>query len=44
MNETLQELDPVKYEIFYNRLYQVMEEGKEVLRYLSGSYHCKRSR
>lgn len=30
-------LDPVKYEVFYNRLKQVMEEGKEVLRYLSGS-------
>jgi N-methylhydantoinase B/oxoprolinase/acetone carboxylase alpha subunit len=37
MKETLQKLDPVKYEIFYNRLYQAMEEGKEVLRYLSGS-------
>ncbi len=31
------ELDPVKYEVFYNRIKQIMEEGKEVLRYLSGS-------
>ena len=31
------ELDPVRYEVFYNRIKQIMEEGKEVLRYLSGS-------
>ncbi|MHB0979058.1 MAG: hydantoinase B/oxoprolinase family protein [Thermoleophilia bacterium] len=31
------ELDLVKYEVFYNRMKNIMEEGKEVLRYLSGS-------
>ncbi len=34
---TSKELDLVQYEIFYNRMKQIMEEGKEVLRYLSGS-------
>ncbi|WP_206808768.1 hydantoinase B/oxoprolinase family protein [Paradesulfitobacterium ferrireducens] len=33
----MQKLDPVKYEIFYNRLSHILNEGKEVLRYLSGS-------
>ncbi|MFC1906461.1 hydantoinase B/oxoprolinase family protein [Chloroflexota bacterium] len=31
------ELDPVKYEVFYQRLDKLLNEGKEVLRYLSGS-------
>lgn len=30
-------LDPVRYEIFYNKLDQILNEGKEVIRYLSGS-------
>ena len=30
-------LDPIKYEIFFNRMTEIMTEGKEVLRYLSGS-------
>ncbi len=30
-------LDPVRYEIFYNNLDQILNEGKEVIRYLSGS-------
>jgi N-methylhydantoinase B/oxoprolinase/acetone carboxylase alpha subunit len=30
-------LDPVKYELLYNKLANVLEEGKENLRYLSGS-------
>lgn len=37
MKKMTERLDPIKYEVFYNRLRQVMEEGKEVLRYLSGS-------
>ena len=31
------ELDPVQYEVFYQRLDKLLNEGKEVLRYLSGS-------
>ena len=31
------ELNPVKYEVFYQRLDKLLNEGKEVLRYLSGS-------
>ncbi len=30
-------LDPIRYEIFYNKLAQILNEGKEVVRYLSGS-------
>lgn len=30
-------LDPVKIEIFYHRLSELLNEGKEVVRYLSGS-------
>ena len=30
-------LDPVKYELLYNKLSNILEEGKENLRYLSGS-------
>jgi N-methylhydantoinase B/oxoprolinase/acetone carboxylase alpha subunit len=30
-------LDPVKYELLYNKLANILEEGKENLRYLSGS-------
>lgn len=30
--------DLAKYELFYNRLLSILEEGKETLRYLSGSY------
>jgi N-methylhydantoinase B/oxoprolinase/acetone carboxylase alpha subunit len=30
-------IDPVKYEVFTNRLIEVLNEGKEVIRYLSGS-------
>ncbi len=33
----MEKLDPVKYESFYNKLSFIMNEGKEVLRYLSGS-------
>jgi N-methylhydantoinase B/oxoprolinase/acetone carboxylase alpha subunit len=32
-----QEIDPIKYEMFYNRLEQTMTEGKEVTRKLSAS-------
>jgi N-methylhydantoinase B/oxoprolinase/acetone carboxylase alpha subunit len=31
------QLDPVKYELVYNKLANILEEGKENLRYLSGS-------
>ena len=31
------ELDPVQYEVFYQRLDKLLNEAKEVLRYLSGS-------
>ena len=31
------QIDPVKYEIFCNRLIEILNEGKEVVRYLSGS-------
>ncbi|MGD0485698.1 MAG: hydantoinase B/oxoprolinase family protein [Syntrophorhabdales bacterium] len=37
METITEKLDAIPYEIFYNRMKQVMEEGKEVLRYLSGS-------
>jgi N-methylhydantoinase B/oxoprolinase/acetone carboxylase alpha subunit len=30
------ELDPVKYEIFYQRMEKILNEAKEVVRYLSG--------
>ena len=30
-------LDPVKYELVYNKMANILEEGKENLRYLSGS-------
>ncbi|MBN1228103.1 MAG: hydantoinase B/oxoprolinase family protein [Deltaproteobacteria bacterium] len=30
-------LDPVKYELFYNKIAMILDESKEVLRYLSGS-------
>jgi N-methylhydantoinase B len=30
-------LDPVRYELLYNKLANILEEGKENLRYLSGS-------
>jgi len=30
-------LDLIRYEIFYNKLNQILNEGKEVIRYLSGS-------
>lgn len=43
MDKIVEKLDPIKYEIFYNRLYQAMEEGKEVLRYLSGSTIARES-
>ena len=33
----MEELDPIRYEIFYNKLDQIVNEGKEVIRYLSGS-------
>lgn len=32
-----QELDPIKYEMFFNRIEQTMYEGKEVIRKLSAS-------
>ena len=35
--DAMDKLDPVKYESFYNKLSFIMNEGKEVLRYLSGS-------
>jgi len=31
------DIDPVKYEIFTNRLIEILNEGKEIIRYLSGS-------
>ena len=31
------DLDPIAYEIFFNKLDQILNEGKEVIRYLSGS-------
>lgn len=31
------QLDLIEYEIFYNKIMQIMEESKEVVRYLSGS-------
>jgi N-methylhydantoinase B/oxoprolinase/acetone carboxylase alpha subunit len=33
----MERLDPIRYEIFYNKLDQIVNEGKEVIRYLSGS-------
>ena len=30
-------IEPAKYEIFCNRLIEILNEGKEVMRYLSGS-------
>jgi len=33
----MSEIDPVKYEIFTNRLIEILNEGKEIIRYLSGS-------
>lgn len=32
----MSELDPVKYEIFYQRMEKILNEAKEVVRYLSG--------
>ncbi len=37
MSNNKLEIDPVKYEIFTHRLEAIVEEGKEVTRYLSGS-------
>ena len=31
------ELDPIQYEIFYNRIAQALLEGKEIVRKLSAS-------
>ena len=30
-------LDPVKYELFYDKLALLLDESKEIVRYLSGS-------
>ena len=35
--------DPVKYELFYNRLDAILNEAKEVVRYLSGSVITRES-
>jgi N-methylhydantoinase B/oxoprolinase/acetone carboxylase alpha subunit len=32
-----EKIDPIQYEIFYNKMKQAVEEGKETLRYLAAS-------
>ena len=37
MTRTAQELDPFTYEVFYNRLFNLLCESRDVIRHLSAS-------